>query len=64
MPNTKKSDQRTTTGQNNISNKRNQASNPKGRGMQPGAMPHIPTARERAKEIDSDRRSNAQTFEL
>ena len=33
-------------------------------GMQPAAMPHVPTARERAKEMDESRRSNAQTFEL
>ena len=61
MPNTKKSGQGTTTGQSNSSSKRNQKNS---KGMQPAAMPRVPTARERAKDMDSNRRWNAQTFEL
>lgn len=33
-------------------------------GFMPGSMPHIPTAYERAKDMDSRRRGNAHTFEL
>ena len=63
MPNTKKSDQKTTAGQGTGTAKRS-VNKSQSHGMQPAAMPHIPTARERAKEMDSNRRSNAQTFEL
>ena len=59
MPNTKKVNQKTTAGKT----KRNTGNN-KGQGMHHAEMPHIPTARERAKDMDSSRRANAQTFEL
>jgi hypothetical protein len=64
MPNTKKSS-KTTTGRSTTNVQNTGKKNPgKGHGMTSGEMPHIPTARERAKDMDSSRRSNAQTFEL
>jgi hypothetical protein len=63
MPNTKKSSKR-ITGQSTSDNVKNTGKkNPgKGHGMTSGEMPHLPTARERAKDMDSSRRSNEQTF--
>jgi len=62
MPNKKMNQKPGGSSSGNQKRQTNKGSN--SHGMTPGAMPHIPTARERAKEMDQNRRWNAQTFEL
>ena len=60
MPNTKNNQKNSgSSGKRMMTNK-----GKKQGGIHSGEMPHIPTARERAKDMDTSRRGNAQTFEL